>query len=72
MLVVTADYGVDFEESAQQMTHLIDKNSVGPMLRQWMALKFTTTAQTGRIAASAIILATFRQYFEYEIALAPC
>jgi len=66
MLVVTASgdqYSVDFGELAQQVTHLNDENLVEATLRQWM-IPETTTTQTDRIAASAIMLANFRQYFE--------
>ena len=61
-------YTADFGALAQQMTRLIDENLVDPTLRQWIIPDFTTTTQTDRIAASGIMMATFRQYFEYQIA----
>jgi hypothetical protein len=62
-------YTVDFGSLAQQMTDQIQKNVVDPTLRDWIIPKFTTTTNNDLVAASVIMMATLKAYFDYKISL---
>jgi hypothetical protein len=62
-------YTVDFGSLAQQMTDQIQKNVVDPALRNWIIPNFTTTTNNDLVAASVIMMATLKAYFDYKMSL---
>ena len=62
-------YTVDFGGMAKRMTGLIEENVIDPTLRQWIIPNFTTTTPSDIVAASVIMMATLRAYFDYKFSL---
>jgi hypothetical protein len=62
-------YTVDFGNMATTMTNLIQENVVDPKLRAWIIPDFGTTIQNDVVAASVVMMATFRAYFAYKFVL---
>lgn len=57
---------VDFGIVTSGMAKLIQENIVDPELRDWFLPTFSTTTETDRVVASAMLMATLKEYFTCE------
>ena len=63
-------YTVDFGDLAKGMVdEQIIKNIKDPTIAEWILPKFTTTTDNDRIVASVTMMATLKEYFEYEFGI---
>ena len=63
-------YTVDFGDLAKRMVdEQIIKNIKDPTIAEWILPKFTTTTENDRIVASVTMMATLKEYFEYEFGI---
>ncbi|KAF8456830.1 hypothetical protein BDZ91DRAFT_745141 [Kalaharituber pfeilii] len=53
-------------EIAVEMGKLLQENIVDPDLREWIVPHFTTTTAEDTIVSSVIMMATLKEYFDYE------
>ncbi|KAF8454828.1 hypothetical protein BDZ91DRAFT_841595, partial [Kalaharituber pfeilii] len=56
-------------EIAVEMGKLLQENIVDPDLREWIVPHFTTTTAEDTSVSSAIMMATLKEYFNYEVYL---
>jgi hypothetical protein len=64
-LILRAPGEVDMGKMTRNMTKLIDQNIVDPTLCEWILPSFTTTTLDDEAVATAIMMGTLKQYFEY-------
>jgi hypothetical protein len=60
---------VDYRQFADLMVEKIDEAVVDPMLKTWIVPSFSTTTPNDRIVASVMVMATLKNYFDYELRL---
>ncbi|KAJ7050624.1 hypothetical protein C8F01DRAFT_1067464 [Mycena amicta] len=65
-------YTVDFGHLAQQMAGLVEKNVVDPGLRAWATPSFTTTTPNDITVGAVVLLATLKDYFNYQMIMIGC
>lgn len=53
---------IDYGSMCENMTRLIEQNIVDPDLRAWVLPNFTTSTQTDRVIASALMMGTLQKY----------
>ena len=69
VVAVGTRYTVDFGGMARQMTTLIQENVVDQNLTTWIVPNFTTTTDNDKVVASAVMMATLKEYFSYQFGL---
>jgi hypothetical protein len=62
-------YTADFGSMTQQFLDKIAENIKDGSLREWFLPGFTTTTETDKVAASAMAMCSFQEYFTYEFSL---
>jgi hypothetical protein len=60
---------VDYTAFADLMVDKVAETVVDPLLRTWMIPSFSTTTPNDRVVASVLVMATLKNYFEYELHL---
>ncbi|KAG2374796.1 hypothetical protein C9374_010540 [Naegleria lovaniensis] len=62
-------FTANYEELSAQMTFEIAKNIKDPSVREWIMPDFTTTKDVDRMVGAVVLMASMKQYFDYQFVL---
>ncbi|EFC44600.1 predicted protein, partial [Naegleria gruberi] len=62
-------YSADYVTLSNKMTEQIEMNIKDPSIRNWIIPNFSTTTKTDRMVGSIVLMASMKNYFDYQISL---